>query len=76
MVEPVAETILARMGSHPLAADTAAGVARWWLGPTHAGVTTSQVTQALDLLVACRAMRRLKLMDGTLLYSQTPQTQR
>jgi hypothetical protein len=68
-VEAVAAAILEHLQAHPLAADSVQGVARWWLGPRLATVSLTQVEQALELLVAREAMRRLSLMDGTLLYS-------
>jgi len=74
LVNAVAVAILDHLQTHPLAADTADGVARWWLGPAYAGVTVQQVEQALNLLVTRRAMRCLRLMDGTFLYSQEPRT--
>lgn len=73
-VEAVAMAILDHLRTHPLAADSVDGVARWWLGPAQAHATVQQVERALELLVARRAMRRLRLMDGTLLYSQAPPT--
>lgn len=74
LLEAVAVAILDHLQSHPLAADSANGVARWWLGSAHPGVTVEQVERALDLLVARGAMRRLRLMDGMFLYSQAPPT--
>ena len=68
-VEAVAVAILEHLQAHPLAADSVQGVTRWWLGPRLANVTLPVVEQALELLVAGKAMRRLSLMDGTLLYS-------
>ena len=69
-MEAVAVAILDHLRTHPLAADSAEGVARWWLGPQHAAVTVQQVERALSLLVARGAMRRLRLMDGSFLYSR------
>ena len=74
LVEAVAVAILDHLKSHPLAADSADGVARWWLGPAHSNVTVEQVERALNLLVSRRALRRLRLTDGTVLYSQPPPT--
>jgi hypothetical protein len=71
-VEAVATAIMEHLQGHPLAADSADGVARWWLGPAFADVTTAQVEMALEGLVARHAMRRLSLMDGTILYSHAP----
>jgi Fe2+ or Zn2+ uptake regulation protein len=73
-VEAVATAILAHLETHPLAADSADGVARWWLGTDGSGVTLKQVEQALDLLVSRQMLRRLSLVDGTRLYSQSPST--
>lgn len=73
-VEAIAAAILAHLQSNPLAADSANGVARWWLGPAYSNVTVEQVERALNLLVSRRALRRLRLMDGTVLYSQPSPT--
>ena len=73
-LEAIASAILAHLHTHPLAADSASGVARWWLGPAHASVTPDEVEGALKGLVARHVMRCLPLMDGTLLYSQAPPT--
>ena len=73
-LEVVADAVLAHLDTHPLAADSAAGVARWWLGSDGSGVTLEQVEQALDLLVARHQLRRFCLADGTHLYSQSPPT--
>jgi hypothetical protein len=74
LVDAIAAAILAHLQAHPLAADSADGVARWWLGPAHSNVTVEQVERALELLVSRRALRRLSLMDGTILYSLATQT--
>ena len=74
LVEAVGVAIKDHLRRHPLAADSAEGVARWWLGLAHANVTVAQVERALNLLVAGREMRSLSLMDGTILYSQAPPT--
>jgi hypothetical protein len=73
-VAAVAQAIRDYLAGHALAADAVGGVARWWLGPAHAHVTLEQVERALDLLVARNEMRRLRLMDGTFLFSQAPPT--
>ena len=70
----ICAAIVDHLRRHPLAADSVEGVARWWLGPAHAIVTTAQVERALNALVALQEMRRLRLMDGTILYSQVPPT--
>jgi len=73
-VEAVATAILAHLDAHPLAADSAEGVARWWLGTDGSGVTLEQVERALDLLVSRRVLRRLSLADGTHWYSPSLST--
>lgn len=69
-VESIAAAILAHLESNPLAADSADGVARWWLGTAHPDVTVEQAECALDWLVSLGALRCLTLTDGTALYSQ------
>ena len=72
LVEAIAAEIRHHLETHPQAADSADGVARWWLGPASVGMTLSQVEHALNLLVARHAMRRVELTDGTFLFSQVP----
>jgi hypothetical protein len=62
--------ILDHLESHPHAADTAEGVARWWLGGQGGASTLPKVETALRQLVARRVMREEKLADGTTLYSK------
>lgn len=69
LLDAVAMATMDYLQSHPLAADSVDGVARWWLGPPYASVTAAQVERALERLVARHTMRRLDLMDGTILYS-------
>lgn len=60
--------ILDRLASHPHAADSAAGVARWWLGPH--GAAVPDVELALTQLVDRQQLRQESLVDGTTLYSK------
>ena len=62
--------ILDHLASHSHAADSAAGVARWWLGSRGAVVTLPDVELALKLLVARQELREESLADGTTLYSK------
>ena len=73
-LDAIAAAILGHLETHPLAADSASGVAQWWLGPGHAKATLEQVEQALELLVARRQLRRVTLSDGTSLYSRSQST--
>jgi Fe2+ or Zn2+ uptake regulation protein len=75
-VEAVAEAIAGYLRRHTMAADSAEGVARWWLGPAHAGVTTRQVERALELLAERQVVRRVTLTDGSFLYSLAPPPRR
>ena len=57
------------LASHPHAADSAEGVARWWLGP-HAVVALPDVELALRQLVARQELHEESLADGMTLYSK------
>jgi Fe2+ or Zn2+ uptake regulation protein len=62
--------VLDYLRTHPHAADSVQGVARWWLGS--AGVTASlvDVESVLKGLVARGVLRSVRLVDGTTLYSK------
>jgi Fe2+ or Zn2+ uptake regulation protein len=60
--------ILDHLDAHPHAADSADGVARWWLG-VGAAAAPADVRRALDELVARGRLRCVPLADGTHLYS-------
>lgn len=62
--------ILDHLASHPHAADSADGVARWWIGPRGAVPTLPDVELALRQLVARQELRQESLADGTTLYSK------
>ena len=66
--DPV-RAILSYLSSHPHAADSVHGVARWWLGSQCSVVALSEVEAALRQLVARRELREESLSDGTTLYS-------
>ncbi len=63
------KAIEAHLAAHPLATDSALGVARWWVGGAVAGVGISEVEAALAQLVEQAALRRLCLADGSVLYA-------
>lgn len=46
----VADLIRRYLTLHPRAADTAAGIQRWWIAPTHGEVSLWSVQQALARL--------------------------
>lgn len=73
-VDAIAAAILAHLDTHPLAADSASGVAQWWLGPVHANATLESVEEALEWLVSRQQLHRTLLSDGSLLYSRSLST--
>ena len=60
--------LLAYLARHAQAADSLAGVARWWVGDDGA-YSVEQVRVALDHLVDSGALRRERLADGTEWYA-------
>lgn len=58
------------LAAHPHAADSAAGVARWWLAGRCAGASAQEVERALAAMVARQRLRMALLADGTTLYSR------
>jgi len=65
----IERAVLAYLAGHPHAADSAEGVARWWL--RGAAATLPEVESALRQLVARQALRQERLADGTALYSRS-----
>jgi hypothetical protein len=66
--DPLVMALLSYLGRHPQAADSLCGVARWWVGGDDQ-FDLDQVRQALERLVACGALRRQRLADGTEWYA-------
>jgi hypothetical protein len=66
---PVVMAIERHLASHPHAADSAEGVARWWLDALAPLPRQDEVAQALTLLVNLGRLRCRSLSDGTLLFS-------
>lgn len=68
--EPVSlEAAIERhLRAHPQAADSAEGVARWWLDNAGSLASLGEVERALHRLVRRRLVRRVTLADGTQLY--------
>ncbi len=60
--------ILAYLGMHPGAADTAQGIACWWL-PESLGGDEDLVSRALDALVAEGLVHRHVNVDRHMIYS-------
>ena len=60
------------LADHPDAADTADGIANWWLRRIRIDASVSVVQQALDLLVAQGTVERRELPDGRHVYGRRP----
>lgn len=58
------------LATHPHAADSIEGVARWWVEERGVQATADEVRLALAELVASGVVRRVRLADGTVLYSK------
>ena len=65
------EAIEAYLAHHPLAADSADGVARWWLQSSSVQAAPAEVEAALAGLVRRGRLRCVILADGNRLYSGT-----
>jgi len=64
------QAIEAHLAAHPHAADSATGVARWWLGVRGIHATAAAVEAALAEMVAQQRLRHTTLADGSVLYSR------
>lgn len=65
----VVDAILRYLASHPDAADTSEGIAKWWL-PSERGVDTEAVLSALARLEAQGLVHRRINADQHVLYSR------
>lgn len=54
--------------AHPNAADTAEGIAQWWLSKTEHASNPAIIQVALNMLVSEGRVDRAVLADGTVLY--------
>lgn len=68
-VDAIVQAVLAYLAGHPQAADSVAGVARWWVGDD-GRLGLPLVQQALDRLVIAGELRRQRLADGSVLYAR------
>ena len=63
------DAILRYLQSNPNAADSLDGIMNWWLPKLgYEKVDSENVLQALELLIAKGVVRKVSLMDGTILY--------
>jgi hypothetical protein len=67
-VQPVAADIGRYLRHHPDAADTAEGIARWWLGGRCHENELRRVQQAIAVLVERGLMQKQTLPDGAEIY--------
>jgi hypothetical protein len=66
-VDDIAQELELYVSRHPAAADTIAGIARWWLArPVQPAIGDVQL--AVDRLVSRRVLVRRTLPDGNCVY--------
>jgi hypothetical protein len=68
MSQHVKKAIRSYLSGHPEAADSAAGIAQWWLGELNGRVTVEDTERALAELVEAGVVERQILPDGRALY--------
>lgn len=66
----VMQAVDEHLTTYPQAADSAAGVARWWLAPRGVQADPADVEHVLAQLVHEHRLRCVRLADGTVLYSR------
>lgn len=54
---------------HPDAADSAEGIARWWLAGEGVRASQDEVAAALEILVQCELVTARRMPDGRLIYA-------
>ena len=64
----MAAVILHYLAKHELAADTAVGIAHWWMERDERAVSIEVVEQALTDLVRAGILEQRQLLDGTTIY--------
>ena len=65
----VTQMIEGHLALNPHAADSALGVARWWLSPRGLVISVAEVEPVLAAMVRQQRLRRVQLADGTVLYA-------
>lgn len=61
--------ILNYLWAHPQASDTVEGILKWWLPQQRHEESLNRVQGELDKLVARGLVKRIKLVDGTIVYA-------
>ncbi len=68
--QAVVQAIEEHLSTYPQAADSASGVARWWLTSRGVMASAGEVEHVLATMVRRHRLRCVKLADGTVLYSK------
>jgi hypothetical protein len=66
--ESITQEILAYLAANPQAADSAEGIAQWWLSPPANQCDPSEVLHVLNTMVAHGLIAKVTLGDGAVLY--------
>ncbi len=69
-VAAIAQRILDYLRAHPHAADTAEGIARWWLSDAAPGHSPEKVERALRILSERGEVKACTLPSGAVVYSR------
>lgn len=70
LTRAVRSAIEEHLAQYPQAADSADGVARWWLTPRGVNAGVHEVEHVLAEMVHEHRLRCVRLADGTVLYSK------
>lgn len=71
-IQRTMQAIRRYLSCHPTAADSAAGIAQWWLPPLGVDVAVSIVQRALAALVADGGVQARPMPDGRTLFGAAP----
>ncbi|MFY9511086.1 MAG: hypothetical protein WAQ05_08950 [Rubrivivax sp.] len=69
--QAVKDAIEEHLAVYPQAADSAEGVARWWLPDLGLTASAAEVEHVLAGMVRRHRLRCVRLADGTVLYART-----
>jgi hypothetical protein len=65
----LAQQIERYLAAHPQAADSLAGIVRWWLTRQHYEVSAHKVMRAAEHLVRAGKVQKQTTADGTTIYA-------